>query len=82
MTVEIKSPKDRLVALVEKIVAEERCESFGFKWAARPQLYYFDELGWCQKTVGRYIKKPPFVARRAQVNGNIVCLLRLGEAPS
>ena len=71
----------KLIVIVEELVENEPYEAFGFKWAARPQLYYCEELGVCQKTFGRHIRKPPFVARRAQVNGNIVCLLRLGEAP-
>jgi hypothetical protein len=70
----------KLIAIVEELIAKEPYEAFGFKWAARPQLCYCEELVVCQKTLGRHIRKPPFVARRAQVNGNVVCLLRLGEA--
>jgi hypothetical protein len=46
--------------------------------ATRPLLR---KLNISVATLRRRIKNPPFVARRAQVNGKVVTLLCLGEAP-
>lgn len=88
-----KPSKDQLVALVEKIAAEEPYEFDGFTWAARPQSFYSETMGVSIKTIGRWIKEPPFV-RRAKIigatvtelgedvkveGGTKVCLLRIGD---
>ena len=75
----MKLSDQALVALVEDLIAKEPHEAFGFKWAAWPQSYYFDKLGVSQGTLIGHIKKAPFVARTAKINGKVVRLLRIGE---
>ncbi len=67
-----------MIALVEELVNKEPHEAFGFIWAARPQLYYWEALGVEKWTLVKRIRKPPFVARRAKIDGKQVCLLRVG----
>jgi hypothetical protein len=69
-----------LIELVEKLIAEEPYEFKGYKWAARPQSDYWEALGVSKWTVLDRIKKPPFIRRRATIDGKQVCLLRVGEA--
>ena len=85
-----------LVALVEKIIAEDPFQTKdGLKWAARPQSFYYAELGISPATLRRLISKPPFVrswkmvgdgptviSGTKQISGpKKMCVLRTGEAP-
>ena len=93
MTEQKKTPKDRLVQLVEKEAAENPFDFDGFKWAARPHAFYLAELGFSQSTLSGLVKNAPFVRRpkiigaTVTVNGedvNIeggtkVSLLRIGD---
>jgi hypothetical protein len=55
-----------LAALVEKIIAEDPYEAFGFTWAARPQKFYAEALGVHPNTIGRYIAQSPIVQNRGE----------------
>ena len=93
MTTTKKSSKDRLVELVEKLVAEDAYEFDGFIWAARPQAFYAQEIGVSKSTVRDLITKAPFVRRARTIGatttttgndvkvegGDRVTLLRLGD---
>lgn len=95
MSAKKKVAPEALVSLIEKLVAEEPHEAFGFKWAARPQSFYCETLGVSDRTVREYTGKPPYVCKQAMVgDGPIVmngshqisgpkklCLVRIGEAP-
>ena len=86
---------EKLASLVEKLVASEPHEAFGFTWAARHQSYYAGALGVSDRTVRSLIGKTPFVTKNAMVgtgpikiNGSHqiagprkLCLVRIGEAP-
>jgi hypothetical protein len=86
---------EKLASLVEKLVASEPHEAFGFTWAARHQSYYAEALGVSDRTVRSLIGKPPFVTKNGMVgtgpikiNGSKqisgpkkLCLVRIGEAP-
>jgi hypothetical protein len=87
--------REKLASLVNKLIAEEPCEKFGFAWAARHQSYYAEALGVSDRTVRSLITKPPFVSKEAlvgegpiKINGSKqvsgprkLCLVRIGEAP-
>jgi hypothetical protein len=70
-----------LIALVEKLIAEEPYEFRGYLWAAQAQSAYCKAAGLSKWTFLDRIQKPPFVRRRTTIEGKQVCLLRLGEAP-
>jgi hypothetical protein len=87
--------REALVSLIEKLIAEEPHEAFGFEWAARPQPFYCEKLDTSSANLRRYTSKPPFVRKQALVGtGPIVLsgshqiagpkkmtLLRLGDPP-
>jgi hypothetical protein len=76
-----------LAALVEKIIAEDPYEAFGFTWAARPQKFYAEALGVHPNTIGRYIAQSPIVKTVVSAKGGgtkgggTITLLRTGDAP-
>ncbi len=74
-------PLAGLIPLVEDLIAKEPHETSGLLWAAQPQEFYCEKFGVSVRTLRRRIGKPPFARRRVLIDGKIVTLLRLGEAP-
>lgn len=73
-----RKPAD-LVELVSKLVEVEPHDHDGHLWAARPRSFYQKELNVSAVTLWRWIEKPPFVARKANVHGKTWTLIRVGE---
>lgn len=68
-----------LVSLIQDLIAKEPYELNGFKWAARPDVYYCEALVISVKTLGRRKKDPLIQWKRKRIDGKIVTLLRIGE---
>jgi hypothetical protein len=80
--------KHQQINALAKLVAEEALanpfERGGYQWAAQPQLWWCDKLGYSVETLRRMIGQPPFVREQASVDGKKMTLLRVladGEAP-
>lgn len=61
-------------------VAVNPFEHEGFQWAARPQDWWTEQLGFSVSTLNRLIRKPPFVRQTKQIDGKNTTLLREGKA--
>ena len=78
----IKTPEanpERLYHLIADIIDQDPYELDGRKWAARPQSFYVEQLGYSVETLRRIIKLPPFVRQTREIAGRNTTLLRLGN---
>lgn len=74
-----KASKTVLVAVIEKVVAEEPFAFDGHKWAAKSNSFYCEAMGLSDATFRRMTRTAPFVKLRKLVQGKQTCLLRIGE---
>ena len=70
--------QEKLIALVEQIVAEQGQEFEGKVWAVWPRSELAKETGLSQRTVSRIINKPPFDTLQKLVEGRRGVLVRVG----
>jgi hypothetical protein len=71
-----------LVALIDKLIAEEPYEAHGVAWARRPLKFYSEALGVSLVTIRKRIAEGSFVKLVKSVEGGgTITLLRTGEAP-
>lgn len=74
-----KPKVESLRALVAAEIAANPFEHEGFQWAARPQEWWTEQLGFSVSTLNRLIRKPPFVRQTKQIAGKNTTLLREGK---
>ena len=70
---------ESLRLLVAAEIALNPFEHEGFQWAARPQEWWIEQLGFSVSTLNRLIRKPPFVRQTKQIDGKNTTLLREGK---
>jgi hypothetical protein len=74
------TPKvESLRALIAAEIAVNPFEHEGFQWAARPQEWWTEQLGFSVSTLNRLIRKPPFVRQTKQIDKKNTTLLREGK---
>lgn len=71
-------PVDHLLWLLRGEMTHEPHVLDGTIWAARPQAWWCAQLGISDRTLRRYLKKPPFQSTAAHVYGSKMTLIRAG----
>lgn len=72
-------PAEHLLWLVDGELTHSPHYLDGAMWAARPQAWWCDRIGISERTLRRYLKKPPFQTLVAHVYGVKTTLIRVGK---